>query len=187
MKKRVLIIGWDCAAPELVFDAFKDDMPNTHRLMAEGIYGELESTIPPITVPAWMCMMTSRDPGELGIYGFRNRKDYSYDALTIANAHAVKVPTLWDLLGQAQKKSVVLGVPLTYPAKPFPGWMVTSFLTPERNPQWTFPRRLSREIDQVVSDYMIDIPNFRTDRARRTGTTTPQDDSPTLQTRTPSD
>ena len=70
MRKRVLIIGWDCAAPELVFEAFKEDMPNTRRLMAKGIYGELESTIPPITVPAWMCMMTSRDPGELGVYGF---------------------------------------------------------------------------------------------------------------------
>jgi len=164
MRKRVLIIGWDCAAPELVFDAFKADMSNTRRLMEEGIYGELESTIPPITVPAWMCMMTSRDPGELGIYGFRNRKDYSYDALTIANSRTIKVPTLWDLLGQAQKKSVVLGVPLTYPAKPFPGWMVTSFLTPNLNSQWTFPRRLTREITQVASDYMIDIPNFRTDR-----------------------
>ena len=164
MKKRVLIIGWDCADPALVFDAFKADMPNTRRLMAEGIYGELESTIPPITVPAWMCMMSSRDPGEIGVYGFRNRKDYTYDALAIANSYAVKVPTLWDLLGQAEKKSVVLGVPLTYPARPFPGWMVTSFLTPTRDSQWTFPRRLTREIDQVTSDYMIDIPNFRTDR-----------------------
>ncbi|MCE2400476.1 alkaline phosphatase family protein [Candidatus Poribacteria bacterium] len=172
MKKRVLIIGWDCAAPELVFEAFKDDMPNTHRLMQAGIYGELESTVPPITVPAWMCMMTSRDPGELGIYGFRNRSDYSYDALTIANAHAVEVPALWELLGQAQKRSVVLGVPLTYPAKPFPGWMVTSFLTPgdlnspltQHNLQWTFPPRLTREIAQIAPDYMIDIPNFRTDK-----------------------
>ncbi len=164
MRKRVLIIGWDCAAPELVFEAFKDDMPNTRRLMEEGIYGKLESTIPPITVPAWMCMMTSRDPGELGVYGFRNRKDYSYDSLTIANSHAVQVPTLWDLLGKAKKKSVVLGVPLTYPAKPFQGWMVTSFLTPNRNAHWTFPRRLTREINQAASDYMIDLPNFRTDR-----------------------
>ena len=164
MKKRVLIIGWDCAAPELVFEAFKDDMPTTRRLMEKGTYGQLESTIPPITVPAWMCMMTGRDPGEIGIYGFRNRKDYSYDAMTIANAHAVKVPTLWDLLGKARKKSVVLGVPLTYPAKPFQGWMVSSFLTPNRKTQWTFPRRLTREIEQVASDYRIDIPNFRTDR-----------------------
>jgi predicted AlkP superfamily phosphohydrolase/phosphomutase len=171
MKKRVVVIGWDCAAPELVFDAFKDDMPNTQQLMSEGIYGELKSTIPPITVPAWMCMMTSRDPGEIGIYGFRNRKDYSYDTLSIANSHAVTVPTLWDLLGQEHKRSVVLGVPLTYPAKPFPGWMVTSFLTPgdlvspmtQSNLQCTFPPRLSREIMQNAPEYMIDIPNYRTD------------------------
>lgn len=164
MKKRVLIIGWDCAAPELVFDAFRDDMPNTRRLMEEGIHGNLESTIPPITVPAWMCMMTGRDPGELGIYGFRNRKDYSYDNLYIVNSHAVNVPTLWDIVGTHGKKSVVLGVPLTYPPKPFPGWMVSSFLTPNLNTQWCFPPRLKREIAQVASDYLIDVPNFRTER-----------------------
>ena len=171
MKKRVMVIGWDSATPELVFDAFKDDMPNTQRLMSEGIYGELKSTIPPITVPAWMSMMTSRDPGEIGIYGFRNRKDYTYDAMSISNSLAVKVPTLWELLGQIQKRSVVLGVPLTYPARPFPGWMVTSFLTPgdlnspitQSNLQCTFPPRLAREIIQNAHEYMIDIPNFRTD------------------------
>ena len=164
MKKRVLIIGWDCAAPELVFDAFRDDMPNTRRLMEEGIYGNLESTIPPITVPAWMCMMTSRDPGELGIYGFRNRKDYSYDNLYIVNSHAVTVPTLWDIVGTHGKKSVVLGVPLSYPPKPFPGWMVSGFLTPSLNSPWCFPPRLKREIAQVAGDYLIDVPNFRTGR-----------------------
>lgn len=164
MKKRVLIIGWDCAAPELVFDAFRDDMPNTRRLMEEGIYGNLESTIPPITVPAWMCMMTGRDPGELGIYGFRNRKDYSYDNLYIVNSHAVTVPTLWDIVGIHGKKSVVLGVPLSYPPKPFPGWMVSGFLTPSLNSQWCFPPRLKREIAQVASDYLIDVPSFRTER-----------------------
>lgn len=164
MKKRVLIIGWDCATPELVFDAFRDDMPNTRRLMEEGIYGNLESTIPPITVPAWMCMMTGRDPGELGIYGFRNRKDYSYDNLYIVNSHAVTVPTLWDIVGTHGKKSVVLGVPLSYPPKPFPGWMVSGFLTPSLNSQWCFPPRLKREIAQVASDYLIDVPSFRTER-----------------------
>ena len=102
--------------------------------MSEGTYGGLESTIPPITVPAWMCMMTSRDPGELGIYGFRNRKDYAYDALTIANSHAIKIPTLWDLLGAGWKEIGRAG----YYHSPIPpshfqvGWL-TSFLTPDRN------------------------------------------------------
>ncbi|HLK55816.1 MAG TPA: alkaline phosphatase family protein, partial [Chthonomonadaceae bacterium] len=49
------MIGLDCAAPELVFDRWRDRLPNLRRIMAAGLYGPLESTVPPITVPAWMC------------------------------------------------------------------------------------------------------------------------------------
>ena len=83
---RIAVIGLDCATPQLVFDQFKSDLPNLSRLMKEGVYGELESAHPPITVPAWSCMMSSRDPGVLGFYGFRNRKDYSYDGYSLANS-----------------------------------------------------------------------------------------------------
>ena len=68
---KILVLGLDCAAPELLFGF--DDLPNIRRLMEVGAYGRLESVIPPITVPAWMCLATSKDPGSLGIYGFRNR------------------------------------------------------------------------------------------------------------------
>ena len=82
---RLVVIGLDCAEPSLVFDAWRGDLPNLNRLMEGGLWGRLESCHPPITVPAWACMMTGRDPGELGIYGFRNRAGRSYDALSIAN------------------------------------------------------------------------------------------------------
>src|SRR5574337_2127900 len=95
---KVAVLGLDCATPQLVFDQFKRDLPNLSRLMAEGVYGELESTHPPITVPAWSCMMSGRDPGELGCYGFRNRKDYSYDGYSLANSTAVQEPLMWDYL-----------------------------------------------------------------------------------------
>ena len=78
---RVCVIGLDCAPPELVFDRWRDELPNLRRLMDSGVWGPLESTIPPITVPAWMSMMTGKDPGTLGVYGFRNRRDHSYDGL----------------------------------------------------------------------------------------------------------
>jgi sulfate adenylyltransferase len=84
-KKRVLIIGLDCAEPSLVFDKYRTELPNLTRLARAGAWGELNSVTPPITVPAWMCSMTSKDPGQLGIYGFRNRADHSYEKLTIAN------------------------------------------------------------------------------------------------------
>ncbi|MEJ2679352.1 MAG: alkaline phosphatase family protein, partial [Gemmatimonadota bacterium] len=90
---RILIIGLDCAAPELLLG---EDLPNIRRLMEAGLYGRLESVVPPITVPAWMSMSTSRDPGSLGVYGFRNRVDYSYDRMQTADSRWFKAVTMWD-------------------------------------------------------------------------------------------
>src|SRR5437016_9997885 len=99
MAQKVCVIGLDCAAPELVFDRWADLLPNLRRFMAGGVYGSLESATPPITVPAWMCMMTGRDPGVLGIYGFRNRRDHSYDGLSFASSRLVQASAVWDVLG----------------------------------------------------------------------------------------
>src|SRR5512138_523163 len=87
---KLLIIGLDSAAPALVFDRWRDQLPTLAGLMARGAYGRLLSTNPPITVPAWTAMMSSRDPGELGFYGFRNRKDHSYDGYAFANSALVR-------------------------------------------------------------------------------------------------
>ena len=51
-RKRVMVIGLDCALPELVFEQWRDDLPNFKRLMDHGTWGKLESCIPAITVPA---------------------------------------------------------------------------------------------------------------------------------------
>ena len=86
---RVAVIGLDCAEPRLVFDRWREELPNLSRLMSAGTWGPLASVDPPITVPAWSCMMTGRDPGELGIYGFRNRSAYDYRSMSVADSSAV--------------------------------------------------------------------------------------------------
>ncbi|MGH8941175.1 MAG: alkaline phosphatase family protein, partial [Actinomycetes bacterium] len=90
-----MLIGLDSAEPSLV-EAWRDELPVLSGLMDRGVHGRLTSVIPPITVPAWSCMMASRTPGDLGVYGFRNRADHSYDNLFIANGTAIKEPRLWD-------------------------------------------------------------------------------------------
>ncbi len=85
--------------------------------MEGGTYGELTSTIPAITVPAWASMLSSKDPGQLGFYGFRNRADHSYERMTIATSRSVKADRVWDILSRAGKKVVVAGVPQTYPGQ----------------------------------------------------------------------
>ncbi len=158
-----MIIGLDCAPPELVFDRWVGDLKNLGHLMKEGIYGELESTIPPITVPAWTSMMTGKSPGTLGFYGFRNRADYSYDGMVFANSQYVKDETVWDILSRERKRSVVIGVPQTYPPKPLNGCLITSFLTPDTTCQYTYPPELRAEVQALVGEYMLDVDNFRTD------------------------
>lgn len=167
MSSKVCLIGLDCAPPELVFDRWRDRLPTLDRLMRSGMYGALESTIPPITVPAWMCMMTGRDPGTLGIYGFRNRKNHTYEGLVFANNRMVQEETLWDVLARSGKRSILLGVPLTYPPRPINGLLVGDFLAPDITCDYTYPTELREEISTVVGEYHLDVRDFRThDKAR---------------------
>ncbi len=92
-----MLIGLDCAEPSLVLERWRDELPTLSGLMERGSYGRLTSVIPPITVPAWSCMMSSKTPGDLGVYGFRNRSDHTYDGGFIAMSTAIKEPRLWDL------------------------------------------------------------------------------------------
>src|SRR5437870_559450 len=77
-KPKVLIIGLDSTPSNLLFKDLAGYLPNIQRMMENGTFATLESCHPPITVPAWMVMMTSKSPGMLGIYGFRHRKAFSY-------------------------------------------------------------------------------------------------------------
>jgi len=164
-ERKVLVIGLDCAEPSLVFDRWRDDLPTLSRMMAQGAYGLLASSIPCITVPAWSSMLSGKDPGVLGIYGFRNRANYSYDQMTIATGAAVKEKRVWDYLAEAGKQSIVVGVPQTYPVKPIEGYLISSFLTPTIERQYTHPPELRYEIDRVLAgrEYEVDVRNFRTE------------------------
>jgi predicted AlkP superfamily phosphohydrolase/phosphomutase len=163
-RRRMVVIGLDCATPELVFDRWRDDLPNLRRLMDEGAWGTMNSTIPAITVPAWASMMTGRDPGELGFYGFRNRADHSYDRMTIANAGAVGSPRIWDLLSARGSRVAVIGVPQTFPVRPVNGQMVSCFLTPSAKSEYTYPHELRDQIASWLGDeFLVDVPNFRSE------------------------
>ncbi len=162
-KRRVAVIGLDCAAPELVFERWADELPNLTALRQRGAYGELESIIPAITVPAWSCMMSGKDPGTLGVYGFRNRADHSYNGLSVANSTAIREPRLWDILSNHGKRTIALGVPQTYPPQPINGEMVSCFLTPGTDMDFTYPPSLKQDIQRWVDNYMTDVKGFRTD------------------------
>ena len=117
----MLLLGWDSASPQLAFEQFADDMPVLSGLRREGTWGELRSCIPCITVPAWASMLSGRDPGELGVYGFRQREQGKYLQQRLADSSAINLPRVHDLLGAAGRDCLVMGLPQTWPVQPMRG------------------------------------------------------------------
>jgi len=159
-KKKLLIIGLDCATPKTIFKDFLDDCPNIKKMVKYGVHGKLKSCNPPITIPAWMVMSTGKKAGTLGIYGFRHRKDNSYDDFWIATSYQIKEPKVWDIIGEKGLKSCILGLPPTYPVQPINGWLVSGFITPDITSNYTYPSQLKDEIKENVGNYILDA-NFR--------------------------
>jgi hypothetical protein len=95
-------------------------------------------------------MTSSRSPGALGSYGFRNRRDHSYDALAFADSRAVRMPRVWDILSLRGRPVIILGAPQTYPVSRVNGVMVSCFLTPDtERSQYTYPSEVKPEMAPV--------------------------------------
>ena len=138
------VIGLDCATPSLFFDRHVDNIPAIKRFQAAGTRGQLRSSDPPITIPAWMCMATGKTPGQLGIYGFRHRRENSYKDIWIASSRRVRAKRIWDFVAEAGGKSCLVGVPPSYPPFPVEGWLVGGFITPDTNRNYTYPEGLAQ-------------------------------------------
>lgn len=167
-RPRVVVIGLDCLTPQLFFDAWLDELPTFNKLVEAGTWGRLRSVDPPITVPAWSCMMSGYNPSQLGLYGFRHRRIGTYDALYFATSERVTKPRVWDRLGAAGLSSGIMGVPQTFPVKKLKGWMVSGFLAPDTDAVFTFPDPLKEQLDAAIgAPYMLDVDDFRSDDRER--------------------
>lgn len=166
-EKRVLIIGLDCVPPALAFERWADAMPNLSAMRASGRWGALRSTDPPITVPAWASMASGRDPGELGLYGFRNRpRDRDYGLRVARSGDVKKHKRIWDRVGEAGRRVAALFVPLTSPPTPVRGTMVSCFLGGEGE-RWAFPASQEAALASRFGEYHRDVRDFRGGDLRR--------------------
>jgi predicted AlkP superfamily phosphohydrolase/phosphomutase len=147
-----------------MFQKLLNKLPNIKKMYDSGIHGTLETCNPPITVPAWMVMMTGKNPGRLGIYGFRHRRGFSYKDGYIVNSTTVKEKTIWEILSAQGKKSIVLGIPPGYPPKSVENCNIVScFITPGMDKNFTYPQELKEEVLKIAKGrYIFDV-TFRTE------------------------
>jgi predicted AlkP superfamily phosphohydrolase/phosphomutase len=110
-------------------------------------------------------MATSQDPGSLGVYGFRNRTDHSYDGLGIVNSKAIQELAIWDQVAREGKRATIIGVPPSYPPRKVNGVCIGCFMTPDTSKSdYTVPPEVKDEITRLVGDYAVDVKGFRTEK-----------------------
>jgi predicted AlkP superfamily phosphohydrolase/phosphomutase len=164
---KICILGLEGASSQLLFA--DERLANIRRLMELGTYGELQSVAPPGAVPGWLCLASSQDPGSLGVYGLRNRLEYSYSLPALAAPPIVQGSALWDQVAAAGRKSIVFAVPPNFPPRPIAGISLGCFLTPDpATAEFTLPASLKQEMQTLVADYDADIrtPNLSKDVLR---------------------
>ncbi|HPQ40513.1 MAG TPA: alkaline phosphatase family protein [bacterium] len=88
-------------------------------------------------------------------------QSYDYDSLQIATSRAVQAPRIWDILGRSGLKSIIIGVPQTYPVQAMNGILIAGMLAPDTRGDITWPSSVRSEIMGRFPGYALDIPDFR--------------------------
>lgn len=155
MNNKLLVIGIDGGTFDLLGPWMAQGLlPNLQRISEGGISGTLRTVVPPITAPAWTSFYTGKNPGKHGVFDFLLKKESSYEEIPV-NASFCKSKTLWDLLGEGDKKIAVLNVPMTYPPRKVNGVMICGFLSSLKDRDCTYPRNLLDEIEDIFGPYYL--------------------------------
>ncbi len=155
---KVLLIGVDAGCQSVFDDLHEtDSIPNIRSLAADGISNELESQIPPWTPSAWPSIYTGVNPGKHGVYGFITFDGYDWE---VSTADHVRERTIWDLLDDHGRTSVVVNAPVTYPPAEIDGAIVPGFMSPEE-PE-CHPSGLFDELVDAIGEYRV-YPHYSRD------------------------
>jgi predicted AlkP superfamily phosphohydrolase/phosphomutase len=140
---RILMIALDGATLDLLEPWMNEGkLPLLARLFREGTGGVLTSTVPWATPTAFASFATGTNPGKHGIYDFGVLKGEDYTSFTPTNGGNVYGRTLWRLLSDAGLRSLVINMPMTYPAERIEGAIVSGIPYPGGSERLSYPADL---------------------------------------------
>jgi len=150
---KTLVIGLDGLDYHLL-NEFLEDLPNLKSLINEGIFCNLESTLPNISPSAWTSFFTGKKPENHHIVDFvyREKQDLT-DRGQAINSTLIKGESLWKILSEYKKKVIVFNVPMTYPVEEVNGIMIGGFPIPKGVENYTWPKKLREELKQKNWDF----------------------------------
>ncbi len=162
MSARVVVFGVDGLTFRVLHPLIKQGkLPHFRLLQQQGCEATLESKYPPITPPAWISLSTGLKPANHGVYDFWDFGEQHGSA----SSRPPKLLTrrkegkaIWNILSEFGKQVLIVNIPMTYPPEPVNGIMVSGYMTPGQNTQFTYPHSFQKDLLQAVPNYEIDLP-----------------------------
>ena len=126
--RKLLIIGLDGVAHDMLGGNGQPSLlPSLNRFFAPGLPKKISVSLPEISAVSWSSFMTGTQAGNHGIFGFVDLIPGSYQ-LRFPDFRDLKTPTFFDELGLQGKRSVIINLPATYPARPIHGVLLSGFV-----------------------------------------------------------
>lgn len=152
---KVCVIGLDGGTFSVIDHLIREKrLPNFDRLMNGGSRATLLSTIPPLTPAAWSSFFTGSNPGKTGAVGFFRFRPGTYQ-LEPMNAGNLRGETIWSLAGSRGKRVCVYNVPVTYPAAPVNGILISGMDAPSFDDQAIHPLEQKDSFLAAIPDFKI--------------------------------
>jgi len=146
------VFAIDGASPHLVNKWIEEGhLPNLTRIKNQGLSGNLESTFPPLTGPAWSSFQTGVNPGKHGVFNWLDLNG-SYQG-NVINSTSIKTRTVWEFIGSRGGEVGLLSLPVTYPPQEVNGFVVPGFLTPKKSDRRSHPEGLVEELENAVPEF----------------------------------
>lgn len=158
MSPKVMVIGLDGATMKLLGPWIEAGLlPNLAEALQRGCSGNLRSTVPPYTPPAWASFYTGVNPGKHGVFGF-TAIDPATGIRRLVNSKIIGAKRIWQILNEKGMKAGLLNLPITYPPEEVDGFMVSGMMTPENASNYTYPASLASELNNLKDPYVVDVP-----------------------------
>jgi len=158
---RSIIIGID-GVPYRLIEEFTSEgiMPNTKRIIDNGTFKKMKSTIPAISSVSWSTIFTGENPGKHGVFGFTDLVPNTY-TVSFPNYKSLQADPFWaDRDGGYH---IVINVPFTYPAPELNGKLVSGFVAPELS-KAVYPDDLATKLEEM--DYKIDVDSTKAHKSK---------------------
>lgn len=125
VSKRVCLLGWDAADWKMIEPLLeKGQMPNLHKLINNGVMGNVASLTPMLSPILWTSIATGKWADKHGILGFCE-PDADSGKIRPVTSTSRKCKAIWNIISEQSKRAGVVNWFASHPAEKINGFVVT--------------------------------------------------------------